>query len=223
MICDDDLFIYVLPCSVWDLSSLNPLHWKHRVLTPGLPGKCQGCLLHGERAAGHRQDTSPSAAGSFLAPTEASSPLAYPSLARSYQSLNLFPLSICVLINCLALSSWTCKLPESRELTYVGHQCTSIVLYLIFTQILLEKAMAPHSSTLAWKIPWTEEPGGLQSMGLLRVGHDWATSLLLFTFMHCRRKWQSTPVSLPGESQGRGNLVGCRLWGLTESDTTEVT
>ena len=37
---------------------------------------------------------------------------------------------------------------------------------------LLEKAMAPHSSTLAWKIPWMEEPGGLQSMGLLRVGHD---------------------------------------------------
>ena len=42
-----------------------------------------------------------------------------------------------------------------------------------------EKAMAPHSSTLAWKIPWTEEPGGLQSMGSLRVGHDWATSLSL--------------------------------------------
>ena len=37
--------------------------------------------------------------------------------------------------------------------------------------------MAPHSSTLAWRIPWTEEPGRLQSMGLLRVGHDWATSL----------------------------------------------
>ena len=35
-----------------------------------------------------------------------------------------------------------------------------------------EKAMAPHSGTLAWKIPWTEEPGGLQSMGSLRVGHD---------------------------------------------------
>ena len=45
-----------------------------------------------------------------------------------------------------------------------------------------EKAMAPHSSTLAWKILWTEEPGGLQSMGSLRVGHDWATSLSLFTF-----------------------------------------
>ena len=62
--------------------------------------------------------------------------------------------------------------------------------------------MAPHSSTLAWKIPWTEEPGGLQSMGLLRVGHDWATSLSFFTFMHWRRKWQPTPVFLPGESQG---------------------
>ena len=42
--------------------------------------------------------------------------------------------------------------------------------------------MAPHSSTLAWKIPWTEEPGRLQSMGLQRVGHDWVTSLSLFTF-----------------------------------------
>ena len=86
-----------------------------------------------------------------------------------------------------------------------------------------EKAMASHSSTLAWKIPWTEEPGRLQSMGSLRVGHDWATSLSLFTLMHWRRKWQPTPVFLPGESQGRGSLVGCRLWGHTESDMTEVT
>ena len=86
-----------------------------------------------------------------------------------------------------------------------------------------EKAIAPHSSTLAWKIPWTEEPGGLQSMGLLRDGHGWVTSLSLFTFMHWRRKWQRTPVFLPGESQGRGSLVGCRLWGLTESDTTDMT
>ena len=83
--------------------------------------------------------------------------------------------------------------------------------------------MAPHSSTLAWKIPWTEEPGWLQSMGSRRVGHDGATSLSLFTFMHWRRKWQPTLVFLPGESQGRGSLVGCRLRGRTESDTTEVT
>ena len=83
--------------------------------------------------------------------------------------------------------------------------------------------MAPHSSTLAWKISWMEEPGGLQSMGLLRVGHGWATSLSLFTFMHWRRKWRPTPVFLPGESQRRGSLVGCRLWGRTGSDTTEAT
>ena len=79
-----------------------------------------------------------------------------------------------------------------------------------------EKAMAPHSSTLAWKIPWTEEPGGLQSMGSRRVGHYWATSLSVFTFMHRRRKWQPTPVFLPGESEGWRSLVGCRLWGRTE-------
>ena len=67
-----------------------------------------------------------------------------------------------------------------------------------------EKAMAPHSSTLAWEIPWTEEPGRLQSMGSLRIGHDWTTSLSLFTFLHWRRKWQPTPVFLPWESQDRG-------------------
>ena len=60
-------------------------------------------------------------------------------------------------------------------------------------------------------------------MGSLRVGHDWATSVSFFTFMHWRRKWQPTPVFLPGESQGQGSLVGCHLWGRTESDTTEVT
>ena len=75
----------------------------------------------------------------------------------------------------------------------------------------MEKAMATDSSTLAWKIPWTEEPGRLQSMGLRRVGHDCATSLSLFTFMHWRRKWQPTPVFLPGESQRWGSLVGCQM------------
>ena len=95
---------------------------------------------------------------------------------------------------------------------FTGHQSPS-----------WEKAMAPHSGTLAWKIPWVEEPGRLQSMGSLRVGHNWATSLSLFTFMHWRRKWQPAPLFLPGESQGRGSLVGCCLWGRAESDTTEVT
>jgi len=87
---------------------------------------------------------------------------------------------------------------------------------------LLEKAMAPHSGTVAQKIPWTEEPGRLQSMGSLKVRHDWVISLSLSTFMHWRRKWQPTPVFLPGESHGRRSLVGCSPWGRTESDTTEV-
>ena len=107
--------------------------------------------------------------------------------------------------------SWGCKELDTTE-------------QLIWSERLnLEKAMAPHSSTLAWKIPWTEEHGRLQSMGSLKVRRNWATSLSLFTFMHWRRKWQPTPVFLPGESQGKGSLVGCRLWGRTELDTTEVT
>ena len=99
----------------------------------------------------------------------------------------------------------------------------TIAQLLSFHTLVTEKAVAPHSSTLAWKIPWMEEPGRLQSMGSLRVRHDWANSLSLFTFLHWRRKWQPTPVFLPGESQGQGSLVGCRLWGCTESDTTEAT
>ena len=72
--------------------------------------------------------------------------------------------------------------------------------------------MAPYSSTLAWKIPWTEGPGGLQSMRSLGVGHDWATSLSLFTFLHWRKKWQPTPVFLPGESQAA-------VYGVAQSRT----
>ena len=80
--------------------------------------------------------------------------------------------------------------------------CYGLNVY-VSLKYISEKAMAPHSSTLTWEIPWTEEPGGLQSMGRRRVRHDWATSLSLFTLMHWRRKWQPTPVFLPGESQGR--------------------
>ena len=64
--------------------------------------------------------------------------------------------------------------------------------------------MTTHSSILANKIPWAEEPGMLQSTGSQRVGHDCVSSLSLFTFMPWRRKWQPTPVFLPGESQGLG-------------------
>ena len=86
----------------------------------------------------------------------------------------------------------------------------------------LEKDMAPHSSTLAWKIPWTEGPGRLQSMGSRRVGHDWATSLhfslSLFTFIPWSRKWQPIPVFLPGESQGQRSLLAA-VYGVAQSRT----
>ena len=93
------------------------------------------------------------------------------------------------------------------------HQCSAL---------FMKKAMATHCSTLAWKIPWMEEPGRLQSMGSQRVAHDWVTSFSLFTFLHWRRKWQPTPVVLPRESQG-WEPGGLPSMGHTESDTTDVT
>ena len=97
----------------------------------------------------------------------------------------------------------------------------SKTIFIIIPACYSKKAMAPHPSILAWKIPWTEEPGRLQSMGSLRVGHDWATWLSLFTFTHWRRKWQPTPVFLPGESHGRRSLVGWSPWGHEESNIAE--
>ena len=85
----------------------------------------------------------------------------------------------------------------------------------------MEEGMATHSSILASRIPWTEALGRLQSMGSQRVGHDWATSLSLFIFMHWRRKWQPTPVFLPGESHGQRRLAGYSPWGRKELDMTE--
>ena len=156
----------------------------------------------------------------------------------------------------------------------VQRQCDLSTLWVhqnpfsLIIAYISEKAMAPHSSTLAWKIPWMEEPGRLQSMGSLESdttellhfhfslswigegngnplqcsclenprdrGAWWAAihglaksrallSDFTFTFMHWRRKWQPTPVFLPGESRGQQSLVGCRLWGRTESDRTEAT
>ena len=120
--------------------------------------------------------------------------------------------------------SLICLICHSGEmLGWMNDKLESRLLYLKGAkEPLSEKAMATHSSILAWKIPWTEEPGRLQSMGSRRVGHNWTTSLSLFTFMLWRRKWQPTPVFLLGESQGQWSLVGCHLWGRTESDMTEA-
>ena len=90
--------------------------------------------------------------------------------------------------------------------------------FYTYLWLLMEKAMAPHSSTLAWKIPWMEEPGRRQAVhGLHRVGHDWDFTLT-FHFMHWRRKWQPTPVFLPGESQGQGSLWAA-VYGVAQSRT----
>ena len=119
-------------------------------------------------------------------------------------------------VNSAAVNTGMDEYFQIRLLTYlvtclrVGFLDHTISLILVFLKetpycfswwlyLSLEKAMAPHSSTLAWKIPWMEEPGRLQSMGLRRVGWDWANSFSLFTFMYWRRKWQPTPVFLPGE------------------------
>ena len=108
----------------------------------------------------------------------------------------------------------------------------------------LEKAMATHSSVLAWRIPGTREPGGLPSVGSHGVEHnrsDLAAAAAALSSgsavknrpvnpvdagssgRSLEKEWQPIPVFLPGESQGRQSLVLCRLWGRTESDTTEAT
>ena len=109
----------------------------------------------------------------------------------------------------------TSRLPQKDPCKCV---CVFVNKYLYVCMCVSEKAMATHSSTLAWEIPWMEEPGGLQSTGSRRVRHDWATSLSLFTLMHWRRKWQPTPVFLPGESRGRG-ACWAAVYGVTQSRT----
>ena len=94
-----------------------------------------------------------------------------------------------------------------------SHSSTSYFYEFDCFSYLIKRRQWHHSSTLAWKIPWTEEPGGLQSMGS-RVRHNWATSL----FTHRRRKWQPAPVFLPGESHGWGAWWAA-VYGVAQSRT----
>ena len=105
------------------------------------------------------------------------------------------------------------------KVTVPRSRCHVIWSVLIVTMLCsLEKAMAPHSSTLAWKIPWTEEPGRLQSMGSLGVGHDWATSLSLFTFIHWRRHGNPLQCSCL-ENPRDGGAWWAAVYGVAESRT----
>ena len=118
-----------------------------------------------------------------------------------------------------------------RNLTKHGQNLAFVFLVLFETErgvFIVPKLVYGEGNGTPLQYSCLENPTdrgawSLQSIGLLRVGLDWATSLSLFTFLHWRRKWQPTPVFLPGESQGQRSLVGCRLWGCTESDTTEAT
>ena len=96
------------------------------------------------------------------------------------------------------------------------------ILYIVVC--VSEKAIAPHSSTFAWKIPWTEEPGRLQSMGS-QIIRQTRLSDFTFTFhFHALEKEMATHSSvLAWRIPRTAELVGCRLWGRTESNTTEVT
>ena len=128
----------------------------------------------------------------------------------------------------LSLSSWALfalgnfwNLFGILELVQFYKDCVLIMWESSICDVIvntLEKAMAPHSSTLAWKIRWMEEPDRLQSMGSRRVGHDWATSLSLFTFMHWRRKWQPTPGSCLENPRDRGAWWAA-VYGVAQSWT----
>ena len=86
------------------------------------------------------------------------------------------------------------------------------------TQIWTWLSNGNHSSTLAWKIPWTEEPGRLQSLGSLRVRHDWMASLSLFTFMHWRIKWHPLQCSCL-ENPRDGGAWWAAVYGVAQSRT----
>ena len=96
----------------------------------------------------------------------------------------------------------------------------TLVWFLTFwTKLSIsEKTMATHSSTLAWKIPWTNEPGRLQSVGSLRVRHDWATSLSLFTSMHWEGNGNPLQCSCLGNSRDRGAWWAA-VYGVAQSRT----
>ena len=101
------------------------------------------------------------------------------------------------------------------------------IIFLLVWYILGEDAGDGNGNPLQYSCLENPMDGGAWWTAVHGVTKSWTRlsnfTFTFFTFMHWRRKWQPTPVFLPGESQGRGSLVGCSLWGRTESDTTEAT
>ena len=146
----------------------------------------------------------------------------FPNCCKSPKFFPVYSLEkICIQVD--MCSSNPCCL----RVNYTFYKSTEMIMPFLLSTVLIHfiRRRQWHLTPvlLPGKIPWMEEPGRLQSMWSLRVGHDWATSLSLSTFMHWRRTWQPTPVFLPGESHGWRSLVGCSPWGRTELDTTEAT
>ena len=121
--------------------------------------------------------------------------------------------------NISLLEHWRCLLRQQISLTsnvvYFWIQASFLSLFNMCLPIKSEKVMVPHSSTLAWKVPWMEEPGRLQSMGSWRVGH---TEWLHFHFsLSCIGEGNGNYSSvLAWRIPGTGCLAGCHLWGRTE-------
>ena len=123
----------------------------------------------------------------------------FPNLEQVYCSMSS---SNCCFLTCIQISQ------EAGRVVWYSHLFQNFPQFVVIHTVKVKKAMAPHSSTLAWKIPWTEEPGRLQSMGSLRVWHNWATSLSLFTFMHWRKKWLTHSSTLAWRIPGMGEPGG---------------
>ena len=131
---------------------------------------------------------------------------------------------ICVCLNSRSLWSTIEQLSWNiRILTLLSHALLGYMIFCFLTLLIcFVEAMAPHSSTFAWEIPWTEEAGRLQSMGSL--GSDTTEQFHFHFSLSCIGEKNGNPLQCSClASQGRGNLVGCRLWGPTELDTTEAT
>ena len=100
----------------------------------------------------------------------------------------------------------------------------SDVKHLFMFLLAISMSSLGNGTPLQYSCLESPMDGGAWKAAVHGVAEGWTRlSDFTFTFHYWRRKWQPTPVFLPGESQGRGSLVGCRLWGGTELDTTEVT